>query len=1187
MGIAVYYLGAKYNVPYTYQILLVAIVLLTWPIFIIINAVRRRRAARAEAATAAAVAEAPAEAQRAVVSSPGKAATVSAPTGTYDELTTKTEEAVQWLRSTRLGGAKKSSEAIYALPWFVVAGPHSSGKTSFVLSSGLSFQALPSQRQAEQNLIRPTADCEWRMTDSAVLLDTAGRYQNEDQNQDEWAALVETIKKQRGNRPLDAFVLAVSAATILRMTETEIEQQAKILRAHLDDVMRRVRKRFPVYLVFTNIDVIKGFEDFFVSSNYTDQSEVWGATIPLEKSANAHALFDVEFDYLYDALMRRRLVRLGEPAQPAQQLRVFNFAPKFSEARSNLGLFTSILFRPNPFSESPLLRGFYFTANLSKQGRASTKQDGNGDNESAIIPVHPVGEGFFTEKLFKEVLLRDKDLAASFQERQKNPHRLRNFILGAAAAIILLFMVGAVVSFFANRKLINEALEHGARVDEITRADVGKNPLQKEPVAARLEVEAVDALRETLENLDAYDRESPPFYLRFGFYSGNEINPYLRTIYFDSVEQRFKKPMIGALERDLQSFAASASTSRPSTNNQQSQSEEEVLGRHYDLLKAYLMLSDQEKVEPTFLAAQLADYWKRSSPADMEIVSQQQLGFYAHQAKREDFPRIKLDEKLVSEVRRKLAAYPAVNRFYKRITTEINAKVNPVSLDSILGTRGRGVLTSTYTVPGSFTLEGYREHMRDRIAAAAEEISKDDWVMGTAASSATTQSTDISKLQSMYLRDYTDQWRKLLRGLSVMPFKSRDDAVTALKVLSGTDSPMERVMVEVARNTNLSAKPEAVGWWAWIKSWFWTTSIDATAGNTEVEKEFQPLFQFVSDADKSTPSVAAQYRKTLADVLTQIESVTDDQLAQTSKSLLTGKDEIGLQKAEQAVGGFLEAFKTASTGEAAALLKQPLGNLRALLYGGGYEQIEKAWRDLYPKARQLESGYPFSDSGEASITDLSNFLNPERGEFTRFFNERLATSFEDVEGKWKLKASGAFKFSDGFVKYINDLRHLRDALFPNGGAQPRVEYEIKLQPVADANVMVEIDGQRVESRGTSSAKFTWPASSGSATGATIKVVPNAPPPVIVSDNANANSNVNANTNTSEEIPPRNFSGQWGLFKMFEAGGGMRGGGGSNEYALSWSVGSVPVRASLRPSSTSNPFQRSLFTGLRAPQNLQK
>jgi type VI secretion system protein ImpL len=87
----------------------------------------------------------------------------------------------------------------------MVTGPPSSGKTSLVLTSGLAFNALPSQRRSDQNLLRPTVSCEWRVTDDCVLLDTAGRYQLEGPDQSEWRALIDVLKKYRQQRPLDGM----------------------------------------------------------------------------------------------------------------------------------------------------------------------------------------------------------------------------------------------------------------------------------------------------------------------------------------------------------------------------------------------------------------------------------------------------------------------------------------------------------------------------------------------------------------------------------------------------------------------------------------------------------------------------------------------------------------------------------------------------------------------------------------------------------------------------------------------------------------------------------------------------------------------------------------------------------------------------------------------------------------------
>lgn len=1145
-SLLVIFLGPSIGLTYTWEIIIIALLLLTWPFAILINYVRQRRARNQEAPAASP--------ETAAAQSTGKGS--ATPKRVHDELSRGAEEAVQWLRSSKLGG-EHSGDAMYALPWYVIAGPLASGKTSLALSCGLDFQALPSQRRTEMKIVRPTYHCDWRITDAAVFIDTAGRYQTDGPDKQEWLAVTELLQKYRSRRALDGYLIIVNAATILKSSDTEIEQHAKTMRARLDEMIQAVRARFPVYLVFTHADQLPGFEEFFRDG--VSAGEVWGATIPLERSANAHARFDGEFDHLYESLVRRRLLRLGVPVAPGSQLKIFDFPLRFGEARTKLGLFTSALFRPNPFSESPLLRGFYFTAAVRAGSPGSTADDGQDRGPEAV------GTPFFAQPFFKEVLLRDKDLAASFQAIQRKPPRTGSILLALAIVLVLLLLFASGVSFFANRKLIAEATDRGQRVDEITRADFGKDVLKKDPTAARVEVETADGLREELMKLDA----GPPIYMRFGMYAGNDMAPYLRTIYYDAVEERFKKPTVAALETDLRNFAARETTASNATassatgSNQPAPSDEDTLGHHYDLLKAYLMLSDAQRVEPVFLSSTLADYWKRTAPPDTEILSLQDLDFYARQLVRDDAPHIRVDDKLVADVRRKLTAYPPVNRFYKRIVTEINGKTASVSLDSVLEGRGRGVLVGTYTVPGSYTIDGYRNYMKSTIENAGAEISKDDWVMGAAGNaSSQAQATDISKLQAMYLRDYADQWRKFLRGITVRPFKTKDDAVEALRTLSQTDSPMERVMSEVARNTNLSKK-DTSGVWGWIKSWF-TSDTNELGGNTEVEKEFRPLFQFVISGDKKDSSPMSQYRAELRRVLDPLEGASENQLQQTSQALLTGKDELGLQKAEQAVSTLLEGFKTAAATDTAALLRQPLQNLRGFLYGGGYDQIVRAWnQQVYTKAHALESGYPFTDSGEASLTDLAGYLNPVNGQFAQFFNKNLMSSFDDVQGQWKLKETGAVRFSDDFVRYVNSVRKLQEGIFANGGQQPEIGYDLTLQPVANTDVVIEIDGTRVEVRGNAaqSAKFTWPARSGSS-GAKISVVPN-----------------------GGETAERTFPGTWGLFKMIDAG--STGVSGGSQFDLSWTVGTTQVRATVRAASGTNPFQRSLYRDLHAPQALQK
>jgi len=312
VGLLVYMLPAS-SVGSTQKIVIIALVLLTIPFALLIGFMASRRgkkkAKKAEEAAAAATAgkaseSAPAEAQQ---------QKLAAPAGNYGDLNGGAEEVAQFLKSSNLGG----KDAVYSLPWYVVAGIPKSGKSSLVVSSNLNFQTLPSQRESEQKLVRPTRGIDWRVTSDAVFVDTAGRYQTEGVDADEWGAVLETVKKYRPNRPIDGFLLVVNVGRVLESNEREAEEMAKVLRSRLDEATQRLKTRFPVYVVFTNADAIEGFRDSFSTSKGEDKSLVWGSTIPLEKSDNAQALFDGEFEVLHNAIMRRRLTRLSAPFPPS------------------------------------------------------------------------------------------------------------------------------------------------------------------------------------------------------------------------------------------------------------------------------------------------------------------------------------------------------------------------------------------------------------------------------------------------------------------------------------------------------------------------------------------------------------------------------------------------------------------------------------------------------------------------------------------------------------------------------------------------------------------------------------------------------------------------------------------------------------------------------------------------------
>jgi type VI secretion system protein ImpL len=1179
VGLIVWLLGEQMGFPASQRIVVIALILLTLPFALIIGYVITRRKKKKENKEAE---SASAEEKSADDKKPQKQAAPPA----NDDLNKGAEEVVQFLKSSNLGAGGK--EAVYSLPWYIVAGTPKSGKSSLVLGSNLNFQNLPSQRESEQKHVRPTRNVDWRVTSDAVFVDTAGRFQTEGADADEWASLVETIKKYRANRPIDGFILTVSAEKILNADEREIEETAKVMRARLDEVMQRVKQRFPVYLVFTNADAIEGFRDSFSTSKQEGKTLVWGATIPLEKSENGQTLFDGEYELLQNSVMKRRLMRLSAPFPPVRQLRIFNFPLHFGSARRKLGAFVATLFRPNPFSESPFLRGFYFTAAPVSKPKSSAGQ--------TMPPNAPqsIGQTYFTERFFRDVVLRDKDLVKTFQsQRQKPPifGWVLTFLVGFVA-LALLVMAG--ISLSNNRAMLADATKKGSAVLGIVREDANINPLSKNADDTGKEIIAIDDLRKLLVKLDDYERNGAPFYMGFGLYTGNRMyKEKLLPIYFNAVERRFKDPMRKKVEEDLRAFAASPTTPNPAALTED---EEKNLGKYYDLLKAYLMLSGEykDKASAVDISNALKDYWIKESkvPENLRETAQYQLDFWAKQVDRDEpparFPRIPLDNNLIVNVRKKLQAFPAPFRYYKRKVTEISKQVDEkfgaTSVEAILSryNADASYLEGNYAVPGAYTLEGFRL-MKKAISEAETTLSADDWVMGEQDKKEISGTNeDASKIQERYYRDYADQWRNFVKGARVKPY-TKENAKDALASFSTKSSPLLILTQEIARNTNFSGKPQAQGWWEYIKSFFSSPESTDTGGNSPVEQEFRALFTFVGDGDTKGAPIE-KYQVEVERVSNKFGKFTPNEINQLTQDLAREDDKkfTELRDADSKVAALLKPFGEKSSTEALAdLLKQPIGNLRALLGEGAQTQLAKTWTEkIAPEAKDMAKGFPFEDvQTEADLNKLKTFLNPVDGTLTKFYKENLEKDFDFANGVYKPK--DADKYSEAFVKYLNAAFRLRDVLFQKN-QNPGYMYTFEIKPVTNTIIEGIVDGEEVKSGETKNIKF--PADGGKQVGVNLKIsttgTPTSTPALANSSTSNvSNSNstpVPASTPVSTGGGNSGFAIEkkttWGLFRFFNEGAPQQ---QSNSYILTYKNVSVVITP-----SGGDLFDKNIFKALR-------
>src|SRR5262249_11121843 len=141
---------------------------------------------------------------------------------------------------------------------YMVIGEPGSGKTSALRGARLVSFAP----NAGEGRLSATDHCDWSFFEQAVVIDTTGRYVSdaatEAEDHREWMKLVDLLTKARKKEPLNGLVVTLSAERLLEQTTDQLEAAGQSLRKRLDELMRALGAKFPVYVMVTKCDLVPG-----------------------------------------------------------------------------------------------------------------------------------------------------------------------------------------------------------------------------------------------------------------------------------------------------------------------------------------------------------------------------------------------------------------------------------------------------------------------------------------------------------------------------------------------------------------------------------------------------------------------------------------------------------------------------------------------------------------------------------------------------------------------------------------------------------------------------------------------------------------------------------------------------------------------------------------------------------------
>jgi type VI secretion system protein ImpL len=1052
------------------------------------------------------------------------------------------DKAVASLKKSKVGSG---ASALYALPWYMIIGPPAAGKSTALLHSGLKFPFTTGDRKAIKG-VGGTRNCDWWFSDQAILLDTAGRYTSEDEDQEEWIAFLRLLKRYRKKRPLNGLIVAASIVDLIRAKPDELEEMANRLRARIDQVIEELDLALPVYILFTKCDLVSGFIQFFGDLTKTTRSQIFGFTIPLTAAGpEVEGLFNAEFDLLVGKLRERAMHRLAS-AKSQQRREVYQFPLQFSATRNAFAAFVSQVMVQNPYLETPRLRGVYWCSG-TQEGRpvdkvmaVMSRALGLRELASDSFEQSTQKKSYFLRDVFTQVLFPDHDLAGTTALGRSRRKKLGVVALAASVLISTAIVAPALITFANNRQLASTSVDV-ARRSRITTPEDPRRVLDG--------LKALDRLGVTLDQLRRYERDGAPWWLGLGFYHGHKLLDPVEKIYVRRMRQAFVMPAGTELEATLIDVA--------NTNDATATG---AAANDFDLLKTYLMVTEPARLDIKFASPILLVQWKKRLHPDVAQDSELLLGNarrYLQLCIDGKARWLDRDKDVVRNVRHALRARDAE---YRTLIGTADKEMRPLTLRDALRGRVQTVITGSAEVPGVYTRAGWSQYIQVRLAKQLAAGSKiEPWVLGEEAGRDVTD-----RLKERYFEQYIIAWQRFLKGLAIEQASTAEDSKRLLDKLTEPPSLYVELFTAVAYNTELPlvevndelrkqlGGTKAGQLAAKAKKLGLTAAVPKVPQN-RVERTFQPLRELAVTAPgadgRQQISGIQQYVAQLEIVRTELEKDLKAQGPADSSGL-----DKAIEEAQRVTRGILATLPGDLRRVIGPLFYTPLevtsGTAKKAQGARTAGSFSNELCAFY--SERLAGKYPFGKSRtDALFQDAVSFFSP-KGTVWNYYNDNLKTQ---LLRKGDIFAAAPGKTLPGhIVGFYNQAWRITRAFYPMGSETPGFRFQVRPRPaVLEAGstfqiseIILEVEGkpQTYRNGPTEQWTFDWKG-----------------------EDKRSRLLVRGAGGLHEEL---SFQGDWSLMRLVDRGAIQKRG---SWYTVEWSVrgGKIRIPMDFRPDRTYNPL----------------
>ncbi len=525
-----------------------------------------------------------------------------------------------------------SAQYLYQLPWYIIVGAPGAGKTTALLNSGLEFPLGDTLGRSALRGVGGTRHCDWWFTEEAVLLDTAGRYTLQESQRardaSEWQTFISLLKRYRARQPINGVIMTISVADLLSDSADARYVQAIALRSRMKELHQQTGIHFPVYVMVTKTDLLKGFMSYNGSLDKSQRDGIWGFTFPWESDRLSEPTIGAQFDRQFRELTARLQAdlagKMAKESDLTQRADCFLFPQEFASLRPLLAEYLEIVFAPEKEGLPWAPRGLFFTSGTQEglpfdrimgeltrklqlpQATSHSIASWDTVHRNAPIPANK-GQSYFIHSLLRDLIFQESGLAGSdrtWEHRNRLLHWASYASLALALLIATLFWT---TSYYKNQRYLQQVEARLEPVDKQAQRLVNNNTgdiLDLLPFLNSLVA---------LPQSDSFSLDDPPLSMRAGLYRGDQIGTAALGFYQNALKTlllpRVAQNITEALRND--------------------KGDDSDFSRN--ALRAYQMLYQPRSYDGEFLRGWVMQNLQRTLPASVTTRQLQQLDWHLSQ----------------------------------------------------------------------------------------------------------------------------------------------------------------------------------------------------------------------------------------------------------------------------------------------------------------------------------------------------------------------------------------------------------------------------------------------------------------------------------------------------------------------------------------------------------------------------